>query len=104
MRRSALGRRMRGYAVWLTVIALHFEALVFLSTGLLLALLAPAGGDAGFEFSELFRGGGVDTAGWDLYDGVCYVISVSVVEPIFVAAGFSLSSLHCAGWTSGCAR
>ena len=90
LRRSALGRRMRGYAVWLTVIALHFEALVFLSTGLLLALLAPAGGDAGFEFSELFRGGGVDTAGWDLYDGVCYVISVSVVEPIFVAAGFSL--------------
>ena len=89
-RRGALGRRMRGYAVWLTVLCLHFEALVLISLGLVVALLAPAGGQPGFEFSELFRGGGNGEARWDWFDSACYVAAVSLVEPLYVAAGFSL--------------
>ncbi len=89
-RRGALGRRLRGYAVWLTVLCLHFEALVLLSLGLVVALLAPAGGQPGFEFSELFRGGGDEAARWDWFDSACYVAAVSLVEPLYVAAGFSL--------------
>lgn len=89
-RRAALGRRMRGYAVWLTVLCVHFEALVLISLGLVVALLAPAGGEPGFEFSELFKSGAVDGARWDWFDSACYVAAVSVVEPLYVAAGFSL--------------
>jgi hypothetical protein len=90
-RRGALGRRMRGYAVWLTVLCLHFEALALASLGLLVALLVPAGGEAGFEFSELFKGGGTgEGARWDWFDSACYVAAVSLIEPLYVAAGFSL--------------
>jgi hypothetical protein len=86
-RRSALGKRMRGYAVWLTVVCAHFEALALLSLGVVGALLAPAGADTAIEFTELFRGEGTQ---WDWIDSVCYVTAVSIVEPFYVAAGFSL--------------
>jgi hypothetical protein len=90
-RRGALGRRMRGYAVWLTVLCLHFEALMLLSLGLVVALLVPAGGEPTFEFSELFRGGGADAAArWDWFDSACYVAAVTLIEPLYVAAGFAL--------------
>ena len=89
-RRDALGKRMAGYGGWLTLIAATFEGIVFLSALLLVTMLAPAAGSPGFEFSELFRGGGEEPPGWDLYDSLCYVIAVSVVEPVYVAAGFSL--------------
>jgi hypothetical protein len=90
-RRGALGRRLRGYAVWLTLICFQFELLVLASVALVVALLAPAGGEAGFEFSALFRGGGAgEGARWDWFDSACYVAAVSLVEPLYVAAGFAL--------------
>jgi hypothetical protein len=92
-RRNTLGKRMRGYAAWLTVIALHFETLFILSFGLLLALLTPAGGDSGFEFSELFEASDPNASwweAWDLVDSICYVAAVSLIEPVYVAGGFSL--------------
>ena len=92
-RRYTLGRRMRGYATWLTVIALHFETIAMLSFGLLVALLAPAGGDSGFEFSQLFEANDPNASWWeewDLLDSACYVAAVSLIEPLYVASGFSL--------------
>jgi len=89
-RRGALGRRMAGYGGWLTLIAATFEGIVFLSALLLVALLAPAAGSPGFEFSEVFHGGGEEPSGWGLYQSLCYVAAVSIIEPIYVAAGFSL--------------
>jgi len=90
-RRAALGRRMAGYGGWLTLICATFEGIVFGSALLAAALLAPAAGTPGFEFSTLFRGGGgEEAAGWDLYDSLAYVAAVSIVEPVYVAAGFSL--------------
>jgi hypothetical protein len=89
-RRDALGKRMAGYGGWLTLIAATFEGIVFLSALLLVSMLAPAAGVPGFEFSELFKGGGEEAPGWDLHDSLCYVVAVSVVEPIYVSAGFSL--------------
>ena len=87
-RRKALGQRMRYYAVWLTILCAHFEALVFLSLGVAGDLLAPAGGDAGFEFRDLFRSGG--GAAWDWIDFACYVVAVSAIEPLYVCSGFAL--------------
>ncbi len=89
-RREALGRRMAGYGGWLTLIAASFEGVVFASALLLVVLFAPTAGAPGFEFSELFKGGGDEPSGWDLHDSLCYIVAVSVVEPIYVAAGFSL--------------
>lgn len=87
-RRKALGQRMRYYAVWLTVLCAHFEAVVFLSLGVAGDLLLPAGGDAGFEFRDLLRGGA--DAAWNWIDFACYVVAVSAIEPLYVSAGFAL--------------
>jgi Domain of unknown function (DUF4129) len=87
-RRKALGQRMRYYAVWLTILCAHFEAVVFLSLGVAGDLLLPAGGDAGFEFRDLLRGGA--GAAWTWFDFACYVVAVSAIEPLYVSAGFAL--------------
>ena len=87
-RRKALGQRMRYYAVWLTILCAHFEALVFLSLGVAGDLLVPAGGDSGFEFRDLLRGGA--GAAWSWIDFACYVAAVSAIEPLYVSAGFAL--------------
>lgn len=90
-RRRALGRRLGGGTA-ATVLCVHFEAAIFLSVAMLAGLLAPAGADAGFEFSEIFRkaGGEEEVLWWSWYDSACYVIAVSVIEPLYVAAGFAL--------------
>lgn len=87
-RRAALGKRTRYYAVWLTVICAHFEAVALVSLGLAVDLLAPGGADTGFELAELFRGGA--GARWDWFDSLCYVVAVSAIEPLYVCAGFAL--------------
>lgn len=89
-RRGALGRRLAG-GFGATIVCLHFEAVFFVSIALLGSLLAPAGASPGFEFSELFRKTGAEgEAWWDLHDSLYYVLAVSLVEPLYVAAGFAL--------------
>jgi hypothetical protein len=87
-RRRALGQRMRYYAVWLTVLCAHFEAIAFFSLGIAGGLFVPAGADAGFELRDLFRGDA--GTGWSWFDAACYVIAVSAIEPLYVCAGFAL--------------
>ena len=41
-RKSVLGRRARSYAVWFTVVCLHFESVLYLMLGGLAELLLPA--------------------------------------------------------------
>ena len=88
-RRRALGQRMRYYAVWLTVVCAHFEAIAFFSLGVAGGLFVPAGGDSGFELGDLLRGG-ADAADWSWVDAACYVVAVSAIEPLYVCAGFAL--------------
>ena len=89
-RRATLGRRLAG-GFGITVLGLHFEAVFFFSLALVGALLEPAGAGGGFEFSEVFRERGEEPGQWwDLYDSLYYVAAVSIVEPLYVAAGFAL--------------
>lgn len=89
-RRRTLGRRLEG-GFGATVIGLHFEAVFFFSLALLGALLEPAGAGGGFEFSDLLSSRGeAPERWWDLYDSLYYVAAVSIVEPLYVAAGFAL--------------
>jgi hypothetical protein len=91
-RKSLLGRRARGHAVWLSVVCAHFEWMVlYPSFGLLLALLLPAKAAEGQSIWELFTGA-VDDSGelWTYGDALAYAATVLLLEPFYVAAGFAL--------------
>jgi len=88
-RRTTLQRRTRSYAVWLTLICLNVEGLVLLSGGLLLDLLKPTEVYSGFDLLESLRGSGGALA-WTWQDTLAYAAAVSAIEPLYVAAGFSL--------------
>jgi hypothetical protein len=89
-RRSVLQRRLRGYAVWLTVVCAHFELIVLSSAGLLLELFMPAKADVGLDLWEAIVGGAGGEGGWVWSDTVLYFAAMSAIGPIYVAAGFSL--------------
>jgi hypothetical protein len=90
-RKSVLGRRTRSYAVWLTVVWVHFEAILTLSADGLAALLLPAQ-------AERARGGEDAMLGglWELLqraafeDALVYAAVIFLLEPFYVAAGFAL--------------
>lgn len=90
VRARALHRRARGHAVWLTVACLHFEAVIALSLYGLFDLLTPGSYNLGIGLGSLFTGA-AEAALWKAWVGTFfYVIAVSVIEPFYVAAGFSL--------------
>jgi hypothetical protein len=91
-RRSLLGRRARGYAVWLGVVCVAFEWMVlYPSFGLLLELLLPAKAAEGQSIWELMFGGGDESAVlWSYGDALAYAATVMLLEPFYVAAGFAL--------------
>lgn len=86
-RRKVLGRRMRGYAVWLTVVCVHFEYIVLYSLGLVHVLLAPAAVDTDVDWMAWYQS---LAAAWSWTDAALYALAVSVMEPFYVCAGFSL--------------
>ena len=91
-RRAVLGSRMRGTAIWLTVVCLHFEVIAMGALFALGNMLIPSAGEIpedggggsgeGFDFADMFS--------WNLVDAICYAGAVSLIEPFYVAAGFSL--------------
>ena len=85
-RRALLGRRMHGYAVWLTIVCLHLEAVLFLSLGVMTSLLAPAASVDTRDFTELLLSG----EAWTWGDALAYAAAVLLLEPFYVAAGFAL--------------
>jgi len=88
-RRAALGRRMRGTGAWLTVVCLHFESFLMLALGAIAVLLVPGGDESLPDFMGLLGGRGEDGA-WNWLNSLCYVAAVCIIEPFYVAGGFSL--------------
>jgi hypothetical protein len=89
-RKSVLGRRTRSYAVWLTVVWVHFEALLLWTAGGAAALLLPAQaerarGDDSF-FVSFFEA--MQRASFE--DTLVYALVIFLLEPFYVAAGFAL--------------
>jgi hypothetical protein len=85
-RRAGRGGRARGHAVWLTLVCLHFEAVLYWSFQTAAGLLLPAKSWEGREFWEtLFSG-----EAWSYGDALAYAAAVLVLEPFYVAAGFAL--------------
>ncbi|HEX6319360.1 MAG TPA: hypothetical protein VFZ84_10825 [Burkholderiales bacterium] len=90
-RRSLLGKRARGNAVWLTVVWVHFEAVLLWSAGALSQLLLPAQlerqrGDEVPFFGGFFEWVTTATIG----DGLVFAAVWLLLEPFYVAAGFAL--------------
>ncbi len=90
-RKGLLGRRTRSYAVWLTVVWVHFEAIILWSSSAMASLFLPAtaerarGGEDSF-FTNLFEA--LERS--SLEDALVYAAVIFVLEPFYVAAGFSL--------------
>ncbi len=91
-RRAVLGSRLRGTGVWLTVVCIHFEMIAMFSLFALGRMLIPSAGDIpGYgEGSGVGDLGLFDLGQWGLTEAICYAVGVSLIEPFYVAAGFSL--------------
>jgi hypothetical protein len=85
-RRSVLSRRTRSYAVWLTLVCLHFEGVLYWSLHFLATMLLPATSvETSDFFGALFSG-----STWTYADVIAYAGAIFIVEPFYVAAGFAL--------------
>jgi hypothetical protein len=86
-----LGRRTRSYAVWLTIVWVHFEALLMWSAGGFAALLLPAQAERARGDGESFLAGLYESLQRaSLEDAIVYALVILALEPFYVAAGFAL--------------
>ncbi len=89
-RARTLHRRARGHAVWLTLICLHFELVLFLSLIGLLGMVTPVHASEEWGWAAFFLGRD-DLPLWRVaVEHGCYLLAVSVIEPLYVASGFAL--------------
>jgi hypothetical protein len=90
-RTAVLGRRTRSYAVWLTVVWVHFEVLLMWSADGLAGLLLPAQAERARGDDDSFFGGLFEMLQRaSIEDAIVYAAVIFVLEPFFVAAGFAL--------------
>lgn len=83
-RTSVLGKRTGHYAAALTIVAMHFEFVLWLGLFGLAWMLTPMEYELdiwSFGEDSFWRG----QASW-----VCYLVAMTVIEPIYVASGFAL--------------
>jgi hypothetical protein len=90
-RKSVLGRRTRSYAVWLTVVWVHFEAVLMWSAAAATGLLLPAQAERARGDDDNFFGGLMEMLQRaSLEDALVYAAVIFLLEPFYVAAGFAL--------------
>ncbi|HET7198127.1 MAG TPA: hypothetical protein VFI86_05635, partial [Burkholderiales bacterium] len=85
-RQSVLGRRTGASAVWLTIVCMNFEAVLYWSLLLVATLLLPAKAYEARDFFAPFTEAGA----WSWTHVLAYAATVFVVEPFYVAGGFAL--------------
>lgn len=87
-RARALHGRSRRHAVWTTIVFLHFELVITLSIWAGMDLLTPSHIDSALGLKTLFY---PDKALWQQwFDAAVYAVTVTLLEPVYVAAGFAL--------------
>jgi len=86
-RARALHGRSRRHAVWTTIVFLHFELVITLSIWGAIGLLTPSQLDGDLGWKTLFP----DKGPWHHgLDAAVYALTVTLLEPFYVAAGFAL--------------
>ncbi len=88
LRSKQLHRRVMNQASWLTVVCLHFEAVVFLSLVGLYDMLVPAATQDSFNPFEVFQATQNHTS--DYLVTALYLAAIALIEPLYVAGGFAL--------------
>lgn len=87
-RRKLLSRRSIGYAVWLTYACIHFVLFLELSGLILVQIMLPSEAPSPFDWSAYLQG---EESIWLIaVANLAWVVAESMVEPYYVAAGFSL--------------
>ena len=90
-RRSVLGRRARSYAVWLTVVWVHFEWVLVLSAGALTDLVLPAELERARGAAQPFFGNMFEVLKLvSASNALVWAAVLFFLEPFFVATGFAL--------------
>ncbi|HZO00164.1 MAG TPA: hypothetical protein VFB93_03105 [Burkholderiales bacterium] len=91
-RRDVLGRRVGGYATWLTFTCLVLEVVVLWTAfGLVSQLFMPAKADEGKSIFDVLVGDSEEAGQvFQWGDAFAYPLAVLVLEPFYVAAGFAL--------------
>ncbi|MDR2625157.1 MAG: hypothetical protein LBC37_02385, partial [Zoogloeaceae bacterium] len=89
-RSRILGRKTLGYAVWLMLVCVHCAIIFELGLLLLMVWLTP--GDLQEAFAYIFSFGESGEMGhsWNILAVVVWLTAETLVEPFYVAAGFSL--------------
>lgn len=85
-----LQRRAGGNALWLTFVCVHLVSILWLALILLAEFMAPVGSDGLFSFKDFFSGSAEMPVWKDFLIGILTMLAESLVEPLFVASGFSL--------------
>ncbi len=88
LRGQQLRKRVWNQAMWLTVVCLLFEAVVFFSLIGLYDLLVPAASQDTFDPFEMFKGTPHDSRAYPLVG--LYLAAIALIEPLYVAGGFAL--------------
>ncbi|WP_263769062.1 hypothetical protein [Propionivibrio soli] len=87
-RRRVLGRRTGGYALWLTFVCTHLVVIFELGIVELLDIFSPGDSAPIFSWAGIFS---ADAEDWRVHlFNLAWIVAESIVEPFYVAAGFSL--------------
>lgn len=87
-RLRVLGRKTSGHAFWLTFVCAHIVVIFQLGLISMLDIMTPSDGLHAMSWADLVAG---DLPEWAVYAyTLAWIAAESIVEPFFVAAGFSL--------------
>jgi hypothetical protein len=91
-RRAALGARVRGSAIWLTLVCVHLETVVLIASVAIIGMLEPSGAEMlpHDDYGQDLRAALRDFLTWKTADALHYMFAVCLVEPFYVTAGFAL--------------
>ncbi|WMP17522.1 hypothetical protein [Thiothrix lacustris] len=90
-RQNLLHLQAHSQAIWLTIACLHLESVVIFSLYLLIIMLDPSDGSWNYILSAFTQTFDTETQYWgSLLYLVLYTLTVLVIEPLYVAASFSL--------------
>jgi len=89
-RRGLLGRRFYGTAAGLTVVCLSLELIVQIGLAVSVELFFQPGGDPLNDSGQSLPMEFISGQWWNWTDSLYYLIAVGIIEPLYVAGGFSL--------------
>ena len=88
---AVLDKKARGHAVWLTIVMIHFVYVLMFGLDGLLKMVSPEGMQLSLRLGDYFNFGESEPSllSQYLFNGA-YFLAECVLEPLYVAAGFSL--------------